>query len=65
MVEVRDDSGSFILDEGSNSTIVKATKCDLCVDQPGGPACQRACPNDALRRVNMSDLSSLANWLEK
>ena len=36
--------------------IVKATKCDLCVEQLGGPACARACPHDALRRVSASVL---------
>ena len=63
MVEIRDRSGNFILDGQTNVPLVQATKCDLCVDQLGGPACQRACPHDALRRVNMGDLSPDLNWL--
>jgi len=65
MVEIRDEKGSFILDEDTNTPIVKATKCDLCVDQPGGPACQRACPHDALRRFDMEDRGHLAEWLNR
>ena len=65
MVDVRDQNGAFILDEAMSAPIVKATKCDLCVDQLGGPACQRACPHDALKRTDMSDLGSLADWLDR
>ena len=65
MVDVRDHNGAFILDEAMSAPIVKATKCDLCVDQLGGPACQRACPHDALKRTDMSDLGSLADWLDR
>ncbi len=65
MVDIRDKSGQFILDEHSNTPIQQATKCDLCVDQPGGPACQRACPHDAMRRIDMSSLPTLAEWLKR
>jgi len=65
MVEIRDDSGNLIVDHSTGSTVMKATKCDLCVDQPGGPACQRACPHDALIRMDMSDLDTLASWLHR
>lgn len=65
MVEIRDESGKFILDNDTKTPIVKATKCDLCLDQPGGPACQRACPHDALKRVDMEDRPSLAKWLNR
>ena len=65
MVEIRDENGEFIRDEATNSTIAKASKCDLCADQPGGPACQRACPHDALYRVNMDDLPSFAALLDR
>jgi Fe-S-cluster-containing hydrogenase component 2 len=30
----------------------KAAVCDLCADQPSGPACIRACPHDAAVRVD-------------
>jgi Fe-S-cluster-containing hydrogenase component 2 len=44
---------------------MKATKCDLCASQHGGPACQRACPHDALRRVDMQQLPALADWIDR
>ena len=31
-----------------------AVKCDLCIDQKGGPACVRACPHDALGRLDLT-----------
>ena len=30
----------------------KAAKCDMCKSLPGGPACVRACPTGAARRVS-------------
>lgn len=63
MVEARNTKGEVILGE-DKKTILKATKCDLCVDQYGGPACERACPHDALVRLNMNDLDTLAKWLK-
>jgi Fe-S-cluster-containing hydrogenase component 2 len=65
MVEIRDTRGQFVLDESTNRPILKATKCDLCVDQLGGPACERACPHDALVRIDMSDEKRLAGWLNR
>lgn len=65
MVEVRDEHGDFIVDGDTKKPIVKATKCDLCLDQPGGPACQRACPHDALQRFDMEDRPPLARWLNR
>jgi len=64
MVEIRQPSGAFYLDE-KNLPIQKAAKCDLCVDQLGGPACERACPHDALVRIDLNDLSALAQWLNR
>ena len=65
MVEIRDrESRSFMADVQGNP-IMKATKCDLCIDQPGGPACQQACPHTALTRMNMNDLDALVNWLHR
>lgn len=62
MVEIRREDGSFIRDSVTHLPIVKATKCDLCVDQLGGPACQRACPHDALIRMDMREIDQLAQW---
>jgi len=64
MVEIRNDKGGFILDK-NNAPIVKASKCDLCVDQLGGPACERACPHDAMKRVDMRDTNKLATWISR
>lgn len=59
LVDIRDIQGRLVLDPDSQKPIQKATKCDLCEGQLGGPACVRACPHDALRRVNFHDLPEL------
>jgi Fe-S-cluster-containing dehydrogenase component/CRP-like cAMP-binding protein len=63
MVEIRDESGAFIFDEQTQQPILKATKCDLCADQLTGPACQNACPHDALVRIDMLNVESVKEWL--
>lgn len=65
MVEIRDEGGAFLIDRESQQPIAKATKCDLCSEQLTGPACQQACPHDALVRVDMSDLDGVAKWLNR
>jgi Fe-S-cluster-containing dehydrogenase component/CRP-like cAMP-binding protein len=65
MVEINDKHGLPIVELDSEKPIVKATKCDLCVDQLGGPACQRACPHDALVRINLSTTDAIKNWSER
>jgi len=55
MVEIHDQNGLSILDPKTQQPILKATKCDLCIDQLGGPACVNACPHDALQRVDFGD----------
>lgn len=65
MAEVRDRRGAVVLDENSQQPIHKATKCDLCVDQTGGPACQRACPHDALVRIDLGNLGKLSQWVNR
>lgn len=52
LVDIRSTDGKIVRDPDSQKPIVKATKCDLCETNPGGPACVRACPHDALKRVN-------------
>lgn len=64
MVETRDPSGIFRVDE-KMKPIVKATKCDLCNEQRTGPACEAACPHDALKRINLNDLGDFARWLNR
>jgi Fe-S-cluster-containing hydrogenase component 2 len=64
MVEARNERGGVVID-AEMRPIVKATKCDLCLDQYGGPACERACPHDALTRMDLTHLDRLAQWLER
>ncbi len=65
MVEIRDRNGVIAIDKSSNMPILKATKCDLCIEQLTSPACERGCPHDALKRVNMQDLPALTRWLKR
>ncbi len=64
MVEIRDESGGLVLDK-NNAPIVKATKCDLCVEQLVTPSCERACPHDALKRIDMRNTEKFAGWLSR
>jgi Fe-S-cluster-containing dehydrogenase component/CRP-like cAMP-binding protein len=64
LVEVRDKKGIPLISQ-EGAPIVKATKCDLCADQLGGPSCERACPHSALRRVDMRNLDEIKRWLKK
>jgi Fe-S-cluster-containing dehydrogenase component/CRP-like cAMP-binding protein len=64
MVDIRDERGRFSVGEDLKP-ISKATKCDLCVENYGGPACQRACPHGALERMNLNDLTALTNWMKR
>ena len=63
MVNIRDAQGQPFVDQQSGMPIEKATKCDLCSEQMGGPACQRACPHDALVRLDLSNPEALAQWI--
>lgn len=65
MVEITDKTENPILDNASQLPILKATKCDLCTDQLGGPACVNACPHDAMVRLNISDADSLNKWMNR
>ena len=64
MVEARDEGGEFLVDK-EMKPILKATKCDLCVEQVTGPSCQNACPHGALVRLNLNDLDAFAKWLKR
>jgi len=64
MVEIRDEHGELILDQ-EKKPVNKAAKCDLCLEQITGPACVRACPHDALARLNMRETDNLAQWLQR
>ena len=57
LVQISDQKGAPLVDEATHRPIMKATKCDLCADQLGGPACVRACPHDALRRLDFREFA--------
>jgi len=59
MVEIRNPLGDIIADSATGRPIIKASKCDFCYEQPGGPACVRACPHDALSRISFAELAKL------
>lgn len=65
MVEIRDRRGATLIDRATEQPIAKATKCDLCIGLPGGPACQRACPHDALVRLDLGNLGELSDWVQR
>jgi len=65
MVEIRDHEGRKIINVQTGQPVRKASKCDLCIDQLGGPACARACPHDALVRIDTADRGKLAQWLNR
>lgn len=46
------EDGAQVTQSGSDLPRKAASKCDLCLGLPGGPACVRACPNKALRLVD-------------
>ena len=65
MVTINDRKGLPILDQQSGSPIQKATKCDLCASTNHGPACQSACPHDALVRIDMTSPSVVTSWTKR
>lgn len=65
MVAINDPSGKPIVEKSTGLPVLQATKCDLCLDQSGGPACQRACPHDALIRVDLTHPSAFTNWIAR
>lgn len=64
MVEIRNENDAVVMGPDMRP-IIKATKCDLCIDQLGGPACQRACPHGALARQNLTNLNEFADWVDR
>ena len=64
MVSISDPQGSPIVEQASGLPVLQATKCDLCIDQLGGPACQRACPHDALVRIDLTGPQELTSWIQ-
>lgn len=65
MVNIRDKHGHEIIDKEQGKPLQQATKCDLCTAQNNGPACQRACAHDALKRVDFHSLDEFNQWVAK
>ncbi|MBF0107901.1 MAG: cyclic nucleotide-binding domain-containing protein [Magnetococcales bacterium] len=63
MVTLRREDGSIIADSATGLPSQKATKCDLCLEYPSAPLCQRSCPHDALYRADMRDTRGLRRWM--
>ena len=61
MREMRNPQGAVLMDE-DGAALLKASKCDLCAGQNSGPACQRACPHDALTRIDIREMDPLSHW---
>ncbi len=59
------DSRGAMTSLSADGAVLRATKCDLCHDLLGGPACVRACPHDALIRLDMQETDKLAVWLNR
>ena len=65
MAEVFDPQGRPYKDVQTGKPIQKATKCDMCSNQPSGPACVSACPHDALVRIDLTESKPLQAWLDQ
>ncbi|MFK7737705.1 MAG: 4Fe-4S dicluster domain-containing protein [Pirellulaceae bacterium] len=62
MVTAQDERGRAKVDQKSGLPILRASKCDLCSSSNSGPACQTACPHDALVRLDLSNPDQLGKW---
>lgn len=65
MVQVRDEQDRRLVDSHTELPILQATKCDLCQRHPAGPACQNACPHDALVRIDIGNVRKFGAWIER
>ncbi|MFN3190624.1 MAG: cyclic nucleotide-binding domain-containing protein [Aureliella sp.] len=65
MVTASDNRGRAKVDQNTGLPILQASKCDLCSSAGGRPSCQAACPHDALVRLDMSDLQTMGDWMQR
>lgn len=65
MVPTSDSEGRARLDETSRLPILRASKCDMCSQSGGRPACQSSCPHDALVRLDLSDMGMVSRRMER
>jgi Fe-S-cluster-containing dehydrogenase component len=64
MITLQGGDGQPLVDD-SGTALRKASSCDLCSEQRSGPACQTACPYDALLRVDIGDQQAIRKWLAR
>ena len=64
MIQVHDAKGRGAIDRTTQLPVLQASKCDLCQEQSTGPACQNACPHEALFRIDTSDTNAMERWLK-
>jgi CRP-like cAMP-binding protein/Fe-S-cluster-containing hydrogenase component 2 len=48
-----------------NRKIDLATKCDLCLGRPQGPACVQSCPHGSAVRISFKDLATVSRTLSQ
>lgn len=66
MVVSSDSRGRARLDEATGLPILQASKCDLCSSSgTAGPACQTACPHEALVRIDLSDVAKVSSHIQR
>ncbi len=65
MVVSSDSLGRARVDASNGMPILQASKCDLCSNSRSGPACQSACPHDALVRIDLSNLKKVNQWMQR
>jgi Fe-S-cluster-containing hydrogenase component 2 len=46
-----------------NRQIDLATKCDLCLGRPAGPACVQMCPHGSTVRISFKDMVAVSQTL--
>ncbi len=63
MIETTDGEGRRRVDK-LGLPILQASKCDHCHSTGSRPACQTACPHDALVRIDLRDLKGVQTWLQ-
>ena len=64
MVEIREPGGAFFVDDATQLPILRRRNAIFVAGQLTGPACQAACPHDALVRIDMSDLANVGALAE-
>ncbi len=65
MVTTSDEEGRVRVDATNGLPILQASKCDMCSSSRSSPACQSACPHDALVRIDLGDLQKVSQWMQR